>query len=234
MYLPNVCVDNFFNEPDRIVEYAMAQEFYSPANKSIEAFQQNIPTGYWPGKRTKPLHVINESLTQALTHKLGMLFFGSGREITVESYFQLIDPIQHKDIKEGWIHVDDKVMYAGVVYLSKNINLNCGTSLYRQKTLGVDAARKYIEPRDLHYSPNFRPDDIDYIKHELQNNNSQFEETVRFNAIYNRMIGYSSSYHHGVRDYHGDGNESRLTLVFFIHAIKSDWFPIPQSKLITL
>jgi hypothetical protein len=233
MYLPNICVDNFFNDPDKIYEYAMSQEFYSASNDSVEARERGLPLGYWPGKRTKPFHIIDSDFTEALSNKIMALFFGSIREVTLESYFQLIYPHEHKEIKNGWIHTDSgSTKYAGVVYLNKNMSLDSGTSLYRQKKMGPDLSVNFVKARNLHYSPNFADKDILYIKEQLENNNSYYEETVRFNAIYNRLVGYDSSYHHGVRDYHGNNNEPRLTLVFFIHGIKSDWFPIPESKRI--
>jgi hypothetical protein len=241
MYLPNVCVDNFFNYPNKIIDYAMSHEFYSCPGDTPSMYdpqnQENLPLGYWPGKRTKPLHILDLNFFNILTKKIMTIFFNPkyiSTEYSINSYFQLIEPNQHKDIKEGWIHTDRDAKYAGVIYLNPDIDLECGTSLYQQKVYELDLPRRFIKARNLHYSENFSEKDIPYIKEQLQLNNSYYEETVRFNAVYNRLIGYDSSSHHGVRNYHGNSNKTRLTLVFFMYSLKSDWFPITELKRIPL
>ena len=68
--------------------------------------------------------------------------------------------------------------------------------------------------------------DINYIKH-----NSQFEETIRFGNVYNRMILYDASMWHSANSYHT--KQPRLLQVFFAN-LNCDTMgsPIERSRFI--
>ena len=82
MTFPVTIVDNFFDDPDAIVEIANNLKFFNPQ------------TGNWPGTRTKNLHVEEPRLHMYFTQKLNSIFFGDNPDYwNTQAHFQLISPI---------------------------------------------------------------------------------------------------------------------------------------------
>ena len=46
----NICIDNFFSNPDLIRKYALSLEYHRSKD------------GSWPGERSNTLNIINENL----------------------------------------------------------------------------------------------------------------------------------------------------------------------------
>ena len=63
MTYPVTIVDNFFEDPDGIVEMAESMKYYTPT------------TGNWPGTRTKNLHVEDKRFFNYFGQKLHLLFY---------------------------------------------------------------------------------------------------------------------------------------------------------------
>ena len=63
MTYPITIVDDFFEDPDAIVEMANELKYYTPN------------TGNWPGTRTKNLHIDEPRLHMYFTQKLNYIFF---------------------------------------------------------------------------------------------------------------------------------------------------------------
>ena len=235
-FLPTVCIDNFLQHPDMLREYALSLDYYTSEDhkKNNDA---TIPDGNWPGKRTKPLHKLNEPLFLSLCNKFLSVFYDMDHHTSkwnISMNFQLSSPNQYGDINEGWVHQDDKTLYAGVLYLTPNAPLNTGTSLFKKRDDCLDFssdehARLPNSKVDLY--ANFDPNKIEEYKKMLKINNSNFVETVNFSNIYNRLIAYSGSTYHGVKNYYGnDMTNERLTLVFFINSFDSNWNPIEAMQ----
>lgn len=225
MYFPSICVDNFFNNPDHVRKFAL----------SLEYEDCSVSGGIWPGKRTKELSSINPDYHKDFTHKVLSLFFDRKRfnnlQFEIQTYFQLTEPNQYgKENLTGWVHDDGFAPFAGVVYLSKDINPECGTSICSKKSL-------YSAERNIHIKhemfKNYNAENEQFYKDSMEINNSQFVETVRFSNIYNRLIAYDGAQFHVVNNLYGD-NEPRLTQVFFFNSISSDWFPIPHSRTVKI
>ena len=70
MTFPITIVDNFFEDPDAIVEIANNLKFFNPQ------------TGNWPGTRTKNLHVEEPRFYMYFTQKLNSIFFGDNPALT--------------------------------------------------------------------------------------------------------------------------------------------------------
>ena len=64
MTFPITIVDNFFDDPDAIVEVANNLKYFNPQG------------GHWPGTRTKNLHIDAPRLHMYFTQKLNSIFFG--------------------------------------------------------------------------------------------------------------------------------------------------------------
>ena len=216
-YFPTLCVDDFYEDPDHIREFALNQKFY----KDLK--------GRWPGMRTEFLHTVDSEFFNYFCVKLFSLYFDlSQTNITwnVETTFQLI-PKLHSDKNSakntGWIHTDDGNLFGGVIYLNPNPNPDAGTSLYKLiKKNDIDSGDTKINL----YKNNI-DNDYDNI---ISKHNQAFKETVRFNNVYNRLIAFDSTVDHGANSYYSE-TEDRLIQVFFVKYMSSDQnLPIQRSK----
>ena len=57
MLWPNFCIDNFFQNPDSVLDFAKTLKFYKT-------------NGTYPGERTKPLHEIDHDFFLNVTKKI--------------------------------------------------------------------------------------------------------------------------------------------------------------------
>jgi len=209
---PTLCVDNFYNDPDKIREYALKQEYLeSPGN--------------YPGKRTKELHNLNPRLFNGFIEKLFSIYYPiSDLKWKVSTAFWKVstldfDPKSPKNM--GFIH-EDKCLMAGVIYLSPGFDVNLGTTIYRQKK-----NRPSIDYKVLH---SFYSNGEDYgFDESIKSNNDCFDETIKIGYIYNRMISFDGNVAHSPSHFYM-GDEVRLTQVFFVHEVKSS-LKFPNKRL---
>jgi hypothetical protein len=212
---PATCLDNFYQDPDSVVEFAMHCLEHYPS----------VDDGNYPGKRTIQLHEIDSKFFDIFCRKLFSIYYDFSKtniNWVVETSFQYIHSFSDnkQNIKnKGWIHLDDCSVFAGVVYLTKDADKDSGTSLFKLKDSSL------LDSTDKKYNFFKKNIDDDYDV-ALENHNSCFIETVRFNNIYNRMISFDSSVYHGVNNFHtGCDSKSRLTQVFFVKRIESNSLP---------
>tara|TARA_R110000824_G_scaffold328191_1_gene515034 strand:- start:121 stop:840 length:720 start_codon:yes stop_codon:yes gene_type:complete len=226
-FYPSV-VDSFLKTPDKIREYALTLD-YNPSS-----------TLSFPGTRSKDLESFNPQFKKDFITKVLKIYCP---EETANSathnkslvYFQkhhLYSEDKHKAENKGWIHQDHDLFnsIAGVVYLTPNADLECGTSLYRAKNKRVtvkDWNRGEFETQKYNLL-RFNKLDKDKYRKAHKDWQGRFEETVRINNVYNRLIVYSSTEYHSINKYQVSDKE-RLTIVFFIQGIKG--IPIPKLKL---
>ena len=221
-----ISVDNFFDNPDRIVRYA----------KSLP--KEPDPEGKWPGKRTRPLWEIDDELNRALLLKIFSCYYDlSYQDINwkrSELYFQEISTFSKNknDVKNrGWIHTDatDNEV-AGLVYLTPDSDPDTGTSLFKVKPHKEHVAYNRQFAKHLLYRENYTVDEDYYIK-KVKEHEKLFIEKTRFANIYNRMIMYDTKEFHRANSYYsGDGKDARLTLVFFIGGLDVKTFPIEKIR----
>ena len=119
MTYPITIVDNFFDNPDDIVELAESFKYYSP------------DTGNWPGTRTKQMHLEDHRFFTYFGQKIHLLFHDNcPDQWTMQCHFQNIRPFAKGNKNRGWVHQDIDTHFGGIVYLSKNPEPNTGTSIY--------------------------------------------------------------------------------------------------------
>ena len=128
MYYHTCVLQNFFDNPDEVVNYTNTLDWYSPTK------DEN-----WPGKRTNNLWEINKNLFNFITNKVISLYFDLNA-VAVE--WKKSNIRFHKISNNDWlkhnkkhtrIHKDDYSL-AGVVYLNKNTcNEKTGTSFFDEK-----------------------------------------------------------------------------------------------------
>ena len=202
MTYPITIVDDFFEDPDGIVEMAESMKYYTPN------------TGNWPGTRTKNLHIEDKRFFNYFGQKLHLLFYETAPEYwNLQCHFQLIDPFcedKYSKKNRGWIHKDIDTWFGGIVYLQKDPEPDTGTSAYRVKRGFSHQFADEIDVKERQYrSENI--DDVEYDKaYDAMRN--QFEETVSIANVYNRFVLFNNVTHHGVQTF---GSKPRLTLNFF-------------------
>ena len=201
MIWPVLCVDDFYHNPDQVIEFANSLDFYKS-------------TGEHPGQRTKPLHEIDNRFFLHTTKKIVSSLYPNdigNIEWSAMQYFQKIDPKIHKT--RGFIHQDTNYEFTSIIYLTKN--LNSGTCLYRRI--------KEVMPDHSHLRndsfKNIEKLEENSFKKALDKNNKCFEKTVEFKSLKNRMILFDGSLDHGVENF-GEDDEIRLTLVTFFSYLK--------------
>ena len=217
MTYPITIVDNFFEDPDGIVEMANELRYYTPN------------TGNWPGQRTKNLHVEEPRFFTYFGNKLHLLFYETVPEYwNLQCHFQMIHPFcDDKNSKKnrGWIHRDIDTWFGGIVYLKKDPEPNTGTSVYKVKKGYSHQYAKEIEQKEALYRSEV-VSDSDYTK-AYDSMRDQFEETVTVTNVYNRFVMFNGNTHHGVQTF---GTTPRLTLNFFGMAQTGKLPPLLRSN----
>lgn len=201
---PLTIIDNFFEEPDRIVEQSKQYEF-----KKTD--------GRWPGIRTDLFGVINPDLNRYIAEKLGRLFyFDKIADWRLYSCFQKC-PARHEDQwhpkNRGWIHLDGTVHFGGIIFLDKNPVEDTGTSIYRLKYGHHIVDEEANSVKYAHFLEEDVPDDV-YVK-AYNRCHDDFEETVKVENVYNRLMLFNNQTYHGVQTYGTMDTDDRLTIAFF-------------------
>lgn len=197
--IPVILVDNFFDDPDAIRNYALSLEF-----KKTE--------GSYPGLRTNLLDTINPVFFNELSLKIFSLLFDFQTQ-RVGGHLQACFQIITEDYEEGWVHSDlNDWALAGIIYLNPNAPLTGGTSLYKLKD--GNEHPKTNDYKDKFYSKE-NIDINDYRKHRNEHNN-HYEKTLEISNVYNRLVMYNTDrLHRGDIFFGNDFQTGRLTLVFF-------------------
>jgi hypothetical protein len=225
MLFPTISVDNFFNNPDRVRELALSLPFHKCGTEK--------GPGIWPGYRTEYLDIIHPEYFQLFTEKLLLLLFpGYQRcEYEIDTFFQKINSNFFNGIDSGWIHNDGSCVFAGVIYLNKNIDHNNGTSIFLPKNENV---RTINSEYKVEMYTNFKAENTSLYDAKRKESNNQFERTITFNNVYNRMVSYDASQYHMENGFKMPEDEDRLTQVFFLKKLKGVHSPIELSRRVNL
>lgn len=171
-----IVIDDFFKDPNCIVEFANQQVFEENDFEKTKS--------YWQGLRTEELHAIDIEKTNKITDEFfERIFYDNLKKCEKYSLiykwtasFWLHRLSDKFKLNYKWIHKDQSI-YAGVVYLNKNPPTDTGTFIIKK------------------------------------------DEIIRIENKYNRLVLYNSDYLHSPMGGFGEGENSRLTLTIFIHAI---------------
>jgi hypothetical protein len=214
--IPVTVLDNFLDDPDKIREWALQQEYFTDEK------------GKWPGLRSKSIYELNPLFFQLVCRKFFSQFYDL-REVKelnwhVSMSFQMVS----KAYDSGWIHSDEGgAQITGILYLSPNANLNGGTSIYRNKSNIVQSISKNTGFKEDSYLNKITMQEAQKSQEE---NNAQYEETIRVSNVYNRLICFDSQLKHGAQDFFGENDESRLSLVFFVEKLFVNNTPVSRVR----
>lgn len=205
MIWPTLCIDNFFVNPDAVIEYSKKLEY-------------KYGDGTWPGQRTQSTHILDSNFFKITTKKIIAALYpndiekDSCLEWNATQYFQKIKPSEYPE--KGFIHQDISAEFTSIVYLTSE--KNNGTCLYKLKNAVKD--NSYEEEQKKNYL-NKNKKRSKKFKEVLKKNQESYEKILEFKSMKNRMILFDASQFHGVDNY-GLENEERLTLISFFHSIR--------------
>lgn len=218
---PVTIIENFYENPDAIRKFALAQQF---------TYCKEVPNiqYVYPGGRTKDLSILDKVLFDKICTKLVTVFHNAEHDVMrwrITTSFQSVS----EEYSQGVIHTDNNTVFAGVLYLTPDAPLNGGTSLFRKnkKFDEVKYERALVE-MDERFKAGEIVMDTSY--------HSMFDEIVRVNNVYNTLIIYEGRHFHAANDFFGKTlDDSRLAQVFFVSKIdaqKQSVFPISRVNAI--
>ena len=207
---PVTIIDNFFSDPDKIVEMARSQKFY----KTDE--------GQWPGKRTREISQWNTDFFLFTALKILKTFYESPVEsIDMSMTFQLIKPFK-EDRNKGWIHRDNDMQFGGLIYLNSTPEPDTGTTLYEENDGYSLVDRETNSVKIDHYLGRDIPDEQYQMAYDRMR--SQYTETIKVENKYNRLLLFDGMTYHGANTF--GSNQERLTLVFFLRSLYAPIQPL--------
>lgn len=209
MRFPITVYDNFFTNPDVILDLAENMEY------------QDRGHNFFPGQITKKrVDEVDFSLHTYITSKISELFWDfnhsavSWNNSSIDFMKNIPGSRSKSHMKYGLIHTDNlggehPIDLAGVIYLTKNPKENTGTSFFdpidRENVL-----RDELLPIK-EYNSGKR---VSGIKDLVKRHHSNFTESMRVQNKYNRLCAYSPDVWHSPTFFHEE--QVRYTLRFFI------------------
>jgi len=197
-----VCKNNFFNNPDKIVELANRMEY----EKSKR----------YPGKRTINLLESTDAEIKSfgifVAKKIAREVFPGISQFVIHISFHINEVYNDTIANAGWIHNDD-VTLAGLVYLTPTEkNISSGTSIF------LKHGEESFTTEDFPSRTEFNSTSVvtEEYKKDLKLNHANFEETIKIGNLYNRLIAYDSNLWHRPNNFQTSTLDPRITLLFFI------------------
>jgi hypothetical protein len=201
---PTIIIDDFFETPSLVREFALQQKF-----------SKDHP-GNWPGYRTNMLNELDNELYNKFASKLFSNFVDGRYEYLLDAQFQYSDA----SYQSGWVHHDnfEKYDFAGVVYLTPDPPENSGTCIYDI----TEKTKQFSKWEDVDNSKwEFMKEDCSTeIRTLISVLRDEYNSIFKLQDIccnkYNRCLIFSASQQHAEQNFFGsDKYDSRLTLCFF-------------------
>lgn len=225
--IPASCIENFYDDPDSIRDFALGLDYYLPNR------DQNFA-----GERTHCLSLIDNNFYKFSIQRFLSCFFNltpdtKWKGTTSFHKTPTYNQDKYHPMNTGWIHKDDKqpfVTIAGVLYLNKHTNSDSGTKILHLKKDFKDyrfTRRDFLTQRRLYnrhlclnkcISP-------DLYSNEIEKHNNKFDVSIEYKNCYNRMIAYDGNLWHQISSFWVP-EKFRLTQVFFIELLNN----IPRRR----
>jgi len=120
-----IILDNFLPYPNVVRTWALNQKYYS----SKEISEINNGENTWPGLRTINVNELDIGYADMVLSRISYLAqstFGLTENLSIRSSFQLTKEIDG----DSWIHMDNDVEVAGILYLTPDAPIDAGTTIY--------------------------------------------------------------------------------------------------------
>lgn len=191
MQLDLLILDNFYNDPMKIREFALSQAFDVPGN--------------YPGKRTVPF------FTQDVKDLIEQFIYFQAGKITAFEEFKETTAFQYTTASDrSWIHADQTTMWAGVCYLTPDAPPSGGTGIFKHRATGYSRVPRLDDGSyNTEILNEINKDSQDMTKWELMD---------RVANKFNRLVLYRGDLFHVSLDYFGRGmHDGRLFQTFFFN-----------------
>ena len=220
---PVAIIENFYQNPDAIRKFALAQQYVSLKDKKKATY-------VYPGTRTADLVDLDKNLHEKIIKKLVSVFHNAEYDYmrwAISTSFQSVT----EEYAQGVIHTDQNTVFAGVLYLTPDAPLNGGTSLFKpNKSFNAEQYERCLVENDERFKVGQIVMDTSY--------HSMFDEIVRVNNVYNTLILYEGRHYHAANQFFGKTlQDSRLAQVFFVNKIdaqKHSVFPLKRTQSFTV
>ena len=218
---PVTIIENFYENPDAIRQFALAQEYTFCHDRLNMEY-------VYPGSRTKDLFDLDSKLHEKICKKLVSVYHNAEYDLmrwAISTSFQSVSA----EYNQGVIHTDHNTVFAAVLYLTPDAPLNGGTSLFKKnKTFDEKKYQQALDDNDARFKAGEIAMDTSY--------HSMFDEIVRVNNVYNTLIIYEGRHYHAANQFFGKTlKDARLAQVFFVNKIdaqKQSVFPISRVNAI--
>ena len=210
---PTLVVDDFLEDPDYVLCLATNAEYNNPGHTN------------YPGVTSKKkIHELDQELFDIIIQKIFGYYWDLRNPVNynVEMEFQKIEKNG-----QGIIHLDTThgALAAGVIYLNQDIERDTGTSFYKLLDPDYKIKEEFLDPvARYHAGEILHGHELDSICEKHYN---KFEETMRVQNQYNRLVTYDSNVWHTATSY---GNQTRYTLRFFINELESKHQDFPLLR----
>ena len=205
MMYPTYIVDNFFDNPEAVVELANSLPFPNKGDTS-------------PGARTDLLHDTQHAFFNWSCLRMLSTIFPDGKtNFNARAQFQRI-PQTVSEV--DFIHQDTHDKLTAIVYLNKK-DTN-GTSLFKPKTFETVSSNFFLNVQKYNYykSPEkYKGDKLKKLKREKEALRDKFNETVSVSGVYNRLFMFDGHQYHS--QHPNRNKEERLTYIVFFSRIES-------------
>ena len=213
---PTLVVDDFLDDPDYVYNLAKNAEYNDPGHTNH------------PGVASKlKLYDIDEKLFDLIIKKIFGYYWDLNYPVNylIDMEFQRIQSKDDGILNKGIIHVDSEIaMAAGLIYLNRDAPRDTGTSFYKLKDESYRIKQKELLDPIAKYHAGEHVDGIEKI---CQDHYDMFEETMRVQNQYNRLLFYSGDEWHTATSY---DNQTRYTLRYFISELKSNHQNFPLLR----
>jgi hypothetical protein len=186
-----IVVDNFYNDPDFVREWAIREIKFSPSN-------------YHKGERaTSRFSIVG--MKERLEEIIGKPIYNWNHDSYANGIFQFCtadQPIVY--------HVDNQT-YAGMVFLTPNAPPSTGTTFYRSKVTG-DYKFDDEKRSTVNYVRAFQGKNAEMNFYE----GTHFEKIDEVGNVYNRLVLFDAKNIHAATQYFGDAiDNARFFHMFF-------------------
>ena len=210
---PTLVVDDFLEDPDYVLCLATNAEYNDPGHTN------------YPGVASKKkIHELDQELFDIILQNIFGYYWDLNNPVKfrVDMEFQKIEKNG-----QGIIHLDTTygALAAGVIYLNQDIERDTGTSFYKLLDPDYKIKEEFLDPvARYHAGEILHGHELDSICEKHYN---KFEETMRVQNQYNRLVTYDSNVWHTATSY---GNQTRYTLRFFINELESKHQDFPLQR----
>lgn len=195
-----IVVDNFYENPDAVRNFALNVEYESGGRKN------------WPGRDSIDEHG-KEDLTKMISQVVG-------QELTTKScnkcsYFRRTKIGEHGTQD---IHFDPNpgLVWAGIIYLTPTFHPTGGTKFWKHKEFGWEFAP--TQEQAARCGVHSHQDMVDFFNTDGKDRN-KWIETDNISFKYNRLVMFNPFMFHSNGEWFGtDDQSARLVQLLFFHA----------------